>query len=56
MLIEKRRKRADAGARILEIQKHIKPDPEGWTLATTSLMAAVVLQDTILPHATPSAP
>jgi hypothetical protein len=28
---EKRRKRADAGARILEIQKRIKPDPEGWT-------------------------
>jgi hypothetical protein len=28
---EKRRSRADAGARILEIQKRIKPDPEGWT-------------------------
>ena len=28
---EKRRKRVDAGARILEIQKRIKPDPEGWT-------------------------
>jgi hypothetical protein len=28
---EKRRKRADAGARILEIQKRVKPDPEGWT-------------------------
>ena len=25
------RKRADAGARILEIQKRVKPDPEGWT-------------------------
>jgi len=28
---ETRRKRADAGARILEIQKRVKPDPEGWT-------------------------
>ena len=28
---EKRRKRAVAGARILEIQKRVKPDPEGWT-------------------------
>jgi hypothetical protein len=28
---EKRRKRAEAGARILEIQKRVKPDPEGWT-------------------------
>ena len=28
---EKRRKRGEAGARILEIQKRIKPDPEGWT-------------------------
>jgi hypothetical protein len=28
---EKRRRRADAGARILEIQKRVKPDPEGWT-------------------------
>ena len=28
---EKHRKRADAGARILEIQKRVKPDPEGWT-------------------------
>jgi hypothetical protein len=28
---EKRRKRADAGARISEIQKRVKPDPEGWT-------------------------
>ena len=30
---EKRRKRAGAGAgaRILEIQKRVKPDPEGWT-------------------------
>ena len=28
---EKRRKRADAGARILELQKRVKPDPEGWT-------------------------
>jgi len=27
----KRRKRADAGTRILEIQKRVKPDPEGWT-------------------------
>ena len=28
---EKRRKRSEAGARILEIQKRVKPDPEGWT-------------------------
>jgi hypothetical protein len=28
---ERRRQRADAGARILEIQKRVKPDPEGWT-------------------------
>ena len=28
---EKRRKRADAGALILEMQKRVKPDPEGWT-------------------------
>jgi hypothetical protein len=28
---EKRRKRAEAGARILAIQKRVKPDPEGWT-------------------------
>src|SRR5438105_2695765 len=28
---EKRRKRADAGVPILEIQKRVKPDPEGWT-------------------------
>lgn len=28
---EKRRKRAAAAARILEIQKRVKPDPEGWT-------------------------
>ena len=28
---EKRRTRAEAGARILEIQKRVKPDPEGWT-------------------------
>lgn len=28
---ERRRKRADASARILEIQKRVKPDPEGWT-------------------------
>ena len=28
---DKRRKRAEAGARILEIQKRVKPDPEGWT-------------------------
>jgi hypothetical protein len=28
---EKRRKRAAAGARILEIQKRVKADPEGWT-------------------------
>jgi hypothetical protein len=27
---EKRRKRADASARILEIQKRVKADPEGW--------------------------
>jgi hypothetical protein len=27
---EKARKRA-AGARLLEIQKRVKPDPEGWT-------------------------
>jgi len=29
--VDKRRKRAEAGARILEIQKRVKPDPEGWT-------------------------
>ena len=28
---EKRRKRADAGRRILELQQRVKPDPEGWT-------------------------
>ena len=28
---EIRRKRAEAGARILELQKSVKPDPEGWT-------------------------
>jgi len=28
---EKRRMRAAAGARILEIQKRVKPDPQGWT-------------------------
>jgi hypothetical protein len=28
---EKRRKRADAGRRILELQPRVKPDPEGWT-------------------------
>lgn len=28
---ERRRKRAKAGARILEIQRRVKPDPEGWT-------------------------
>jgi len=28
---EKRRQRAEAGARILDIQKRVKPDPEGWT-------------------------
>jgi hypothetical protein len=28
---EKRRRRAEAGVRILEIQKRVKPDPEGWT-------------------------
>ncbi len=28
---DKRRRRADAGARILEIQQRVKPDPEGWT-------------------------
>ena len=27
---DKRRKRAEAGARILEIQKRVTPDPEGW--------------------------
>ena len=26
-----RRKRAAAGARILDIQRRVKPDPEGWT-------------------------
>jgi hypothetical protein len=28
---EKHRRRQEAGARILEIQKRVKPDPEGWT-------------------------
>ena len=28
---EKRRRRSEAAARILEIQKRVKPDPEGWT-------------------------
>jgi hypothetical protein len=28
---EQRRRRVEAGARILEIQKRVKPDPEGWT-------------------------
>jgi hypothetical protein len=28
---EKLRKRQEAAARILEIQKRVKPDPEGWT-------------------------
>ena len=28
---EKRRKRQEAAIRILEIQKRVKPDPEGWT-------------------------
>jgi hypothetical protein len=28
---ERRRKRAEAAALILEIQKRVKPDPEGWT-------------------------
>ena len=28
---ERRRVRAEAGARILEIQKRVGPDPEGWT-------------------------
>jgi hypothetical protein len=28
---EKRRRREEAAARILEIQKRVKPDPEGWT-------------------------
>ena len=28
---ERRRKRAQAGARILEIQQRVRPDPEGWT-------------------------
>jgi hypothetical protein len=28
---EKRRKRVQAAARILDIQKRVKPDPEGWT-------------------------
>jgi len=29
--VEKRRRRQEAAARILEIQKRVKPDPEGWT-------------------------
>jgi hypothetical protein len=28
---EKRRKRGEAGTRILEIQTRVKSDPEGWT-------------------------
>jgi hypothetical protein len=28
---ERRRKRQEAAACILEIQKRVKPDPEGWT-------------------------
>jgi len=28
---EIRRKRAEAGARILELQKRVQPDPDGWT-------------------------
>jgi len=28
---EKRQRRKEAAARILEIQKRVKPDPEGWT-------------------------
>ena len=28
---EKRQRRQEAAARILEIQKRVKPDPEGWT-------------------------
>ncbi|MBI5280722.1 MAG: hypothetical protein HY858_03495 [Candidatus Solibacter usitatus] len=28
---EKRRRWAEAGARILEMQRRVKPDPEGWT-------------------------
>ncbi len=28
---ENRRKRKDAGQRILDLQKRVKPDPEGWT-------------------------
>ena len=28
---EKRRKRQEAAVLILEIQKRVKPDPEGWT-------------------------
>ena len=28
---ERRRRREEAAARILEIQKRVKPDPEGWT-------------------------
>jgi len=28
---ERRRKRADAGARIIEIQRRVRSDPEGWT-------------------------
>jgi hypothetical protein len=28
---EKHRRRQEAGARILEIQKRVKSDPEGWT-------------------------
>jgi hypothetical protein len=28
---ENRRRRAEAGARILEIRERVKPNPEGWT-------------------------
>ena len=28
---EQRRKRAEARTRILDIQKRVRPDPEGWT-------------------------
>ena len=28
---ERRRRRQEAAVRVLEIQKRVKPDPEGWT-------------------------
>jgi len=30
--VQKPRSAKDAVARILELQKHVKPDPEGWTV------------------------